>query len=108
MLLIKLIGTISAAACIVSASKTTQLSPSKLPVMEFAIRPANTPNSDAQSLFDYSMALNDARFDETYKYIIYEDDGPWSVRFTSWYVPGLLFRNTGKDVENAKEAINNM
>jgi hypothetical protein len=54
------------------------------------------------------MALNDARFDETYKYIIYEDNGPWSVRFTSWYVPGLLYRDEGNDVENAKEAIVNI
>jgi hypothetical protein len=54
------------------------------------------------------MALNDARFDETYKYIIYEDNGPWSVRFTSWYVPGLLYRAEGNDVENAKEAIVNI
>ena len=63
---------------------------------------------DAQSLFDYSMALNDARFDESYKYIIYQDNGPWSVRFTSWYVPGLLYRNKGNDLDNAKEAITNM
>ena len=54
------------------------------------------------------MAMNDARFDETYKYIIYEDNGPWSVRFTSWYVPGLLYRNEGHDLDNAKEAIVNM
>lgn len=54
------------------------------------------------------MALNDARFDQTYKYIIYEDNGPWSVRFTSWYVPGLLYRNQGNDLDNAKEAIVNM
>jgi hypothetical protein len=54
------------------------------------------------------MALNDARFDETYKYIVYEDNGPWSVRFTSWYVPGLLYRAEGNDVENAKEAIVNI
>lgn len=64
--------------------------------------------TDAQSLFDYSMALNDARFDETYKYIIYEDNGPWSVRFTSWFVPGLLYRNEGDDLDNAKEAIVNI
>lgn len=63
---------------------------------------------DAQSLFDYSMALNDARFDQTYKYVIYEDNGLWSVRFTSWYVPGLLYRNEGDDLDNAKEAIVNM
>jgi hypothetical protein len=54
------------------------------------------------------MALNDARFDETYKYIIYEDNGPWSVRFTSWFVPGLLYRDEGNDVENAKQAIVNI
>ena len=54
------------------------------------------------------MALNDARFDETYKYIIYEDNGPWSVRFTSWFVPGLLYRNEGDDLDNAKEAIVNI
>lgn len=54
------------------------------------------------------MALNDARFDESYKYIIYEDNGLWSVRFTSWYLPGLLWRNKGKDLENAKGAIESM
>jgi len=27
--------------------------------------------TDAQDLFDYSMELNDARFDESYKYIAY-------------------------------------
>jgi hypothetical protein len=64
--------------------------------------------TDAQSLFDESMALNDARFDETYKYIIYEDNGPWSVRFTSWYIPGLLYRDQGNDLDNAKEAIENI
>lgn len=51
------------------------------------------------------MALNDARFDKSYKYIIYEDNGPWSVRFTSWYIPGMLYRNKGDDLENAKGAI---
>lgn len=69
---------------------------------------ADRPRADAQSLFDYSMALNDARFDKTYKYILYTDNGPWSVRFTAWYVPGLLYRNKGNDVEDAKEAIINM
>lgn len=63
---------------------------------------------DAQSLFDASMALNDARFDKSYKYIIYEDNGPWSVRFTSWYIPGMLYRNKGDDLENAKGAITAM
>jgi hypothetical protein len=63
---------------------------------------------DAQDLFDYAMTLNDARFDESYKYIIYPDNGPWSVRFTAWYVPGLLYRNKGKDLENAKGAIHSM
>jgi hypothetical protein len=69
---------------------------------------ANPKSADAQSLFDASMALNDARFDESYKYIMYEDNGPWSVRFTSWYVPGLLYRNKGNDLENAKGAITAM
>lgn len=54
------------------------------------------------------MTLNDARFDESYKYIIYEDNGRWSVRFTAWYVPGLLYRNKGKDLQNAKGAIKAM
>lgn len=51
------------------------------------------------------MELNDARFDESYKLITYTDNGQWSVRFTAWYIPGLLYRNKGKDLENAKGAI---
>jgi hypothetical protein len=59
----------------------------------------------AQELFDYSMSINDPRFDQSYKYIIYPDTGPWSVRFTAWYVAGLLYRNEGTDLQNAKDAL---
>jgi hypothetical protein len=51
------------------------------------------------------MSINDPRFDESYKYIIYPDGGPWSVRFTAWYIAGLLHRNNGTDLENAKAAL---
>ena len=60
------------------------------------------------SLFDFSMSINDARFDETYKMIWSDDNGPWSVRFTAWYTAGLLYRNQGNDVENAKGALRAM
>lgn len=34
--------------------------------------------------------------------------GHTSSRFTSWYVPGLLYRNKGDDVKNAIWAIKNV
>ncbi|KAF4628324.1 hypothetical protein G7Y89_g9829 [Cudoniella acicularis] len=40
-------------------------------------------STSAQSLFDYAMSINDPRFDESYKFVIYPDTGPWSVRFTA-------------------------
>lgn len=54
------------------------------------------------------MSINDPRFDPYYKYINYPDTGPFSVRFTSWYIPGLLYRNEGSDLENALGALENM
>jgi hypothetical protein len=51
------------------------------------------------------MSINDPRFDTSYKFISYPDKGPWSTRFTSWYVAGLLQRNEGLDLENAKGAL---
>lgn len=62
----------------------------------------------AQSLFDYGMEVSDYRWDNSYKYIYYPDNGPWSVRFTTWYTSGLLQRRRGDDVANAKAAIENM
>ncbi|GIZ37545.1 hypothetical protein CKM354_000098900 [Cercospora kikuchii] len=62
----------------------------------------------AQDLFDWSMTVNDLRFDQSYKYIRNPDKGPWSTRFTAWYVAGLLYRNNGSDCENAKAAIENI
>ncbi|KAL3423086.1 hypothetical protein PVAG01_04833 [Phlyctema vagabunda] len=59
----------------------------------------------ARDLFDYSMSVNDERFDQSYGYVWYPDNGPWSVRFTSWYVPGLLYRNQGNDLANAHKAL---
>ncbi|KAE9366116.1 hypothetical protein N431DRAFT_549102 [Stipitochalara longipes BDJ] len=59
----------------------------------------------AQSLFDYSMSIQDPRWDETYKVVWFNDNGPWSIRFTAWYTAGLLYRNRGNDVENAKAAL---
>ena len=60
---------------------------------------------DAQDYFDTSMALGDSRFDASYSYISYPNAGPHEVRFTAWYVPGLLYRNKGNDVANAQKAI---
>jgi hypothetical protein len=51
------------------------------------------------------MSINDPRFDESYKYVIYPDTGPWNIRFTAWYIAGLLHRNEGTDLENAKDAL---
>ncbi|KAJ0268151.1 hypothetical protein COL940_013675 [Colletotrichum noveboracense] len=65
-------------------------------------------SASAQSLFDYSMGVQDARWDQSYAAISYPDKGPWSNRFTAWYTAGLLHRNEGNDVENARAAIENM
>jgi hypothetical protein len=54
------------------------------------------------------MHVNDLRWDDSYNFIWYSDSGPWSTRFTAWYAAGLLFRNKGQDVSNAKAAIENM
>lgn len=63
----------------------------------------------AQSLFDYSMQVQDARWDDDYKYIWYQETaGELSTRFTAWYAAGLLARKQGADVENAKSALENM
>ncbi|KAH6977360.1 hypothetical protein BKA56DRAFT_687061 [Ilyonectria sp. MPI-CAGE-AT-0026] len=51
------------------------------------------------------MQVGDSRWDDSYKLINYPDNGPWSVRFTAWYTAGLLHRNQGNDVSNAKKAI---
>ncbi|KAF4458742.1 2-aminoadipate transaminase, partial [Fusarium albosuccineum] len=56
----------------------------------------------------YENALQDSRWDDSYKYIRYPDKGAWSVRFTAWYTGGLLHRNKGSDVANAKAAIENI
>lgn len=64
--------------------------------------------ADAQDLFDWSMFANGNRWDNSYKYIWYSDKGPWSTRFTAWYTAGLLYRNEGEDLINAKAAIENM
>lgn len=62
----------------------------------------------AQSLFDYSMQVSDLRFDDYYKFIWYQEKGEFSTRFTAWYCAGLLHRNQGDDVDNAKAAIANV
>ncbi|KAH6616248.1 hypothetical protein C7974DRAFT_416403 [Boeremia exigua] len=64
--------------------------------------------ASAQSLLDWSNHVNDLRFDNSYKYIAYSDNGPWSVRFTAWYTAGILYRNQGDDVANAKAAVENI
>ncbi|KAF2188864.1 hypothetical protein K469DRAFT_724231 [Zopfia rhizophila CBS 207.26] len=62
----------------------------------------------ALSLFEYSMQVQDSRYDSHYNYIWYQDKGPWSVRFTAWYVAGLLYRNEGSDLQHAKAALENI
>ncbi|CAG1967185.1 unnamed protein product [Fusarium graminearum] len=62
----------------------------------------------AQSLFDYSMEVSDSRFDSSYGYIWYQDNGQWSVRFTAWYIAGLLHRGKADDVKAAVMAIENV
>ncbi|KAJ6094178.1 hypothetical protein N7467_003023 [Penicillium canescens] len=68
----------------------------------------NSLTKNAQELFDWSMYVNDKRWDNSYKYIWYSDKGPWSTRFTAWYTAGLLYRNKGHDLSNAKAAIENI
>ncbi|KAF6816281.1 hypothetical protein CPLU01_13915 [Colletotrichum plurivorum] len=67
-----------------------------------------TLSENAQSLFDYAMGVQDSRWDDSYKLIWYQDQGPWSVRFTAWYTAGLLHRNEGDDAANARAAIENL
>ncbi|XPS81354.1 hypothetical protein M3J07_013318 [Ascochyta lentis] len=64
--------------------------------------------TEAQSLFDHSMFVQDNRYDSSYNYIAYSDKGSWSVRFTAWYLAGLLHRNERDDLEHAKAAIENI
>lgn len=54
------------------------------------------------------MSVQDSRWDDSYKLEWYQDNGPWSIRFTTWYSAGLLQRARGNDVENAKAAIRNV
>ncbi|KAK1584951.1 uncharacterized protein LY79DRAFT_635947 [Colletotrichum navitas] len=87
-----------AVASILTSSATLGVAATSKPVL----------SANAQSLFDYAMAVQDSRWDDSYKLIWYQDNGPWSVRFTAWYTAGLLHRNEGNDVENAKAAIKNV
>lgn len=97
------------ATCASAAQITKSLSKSKTQRNLRSTEPlVNTPMLDAQDLFDYSMRVNDLRWDDSYNYIWYSDNGPWSTRFTAWYVAGLLYRNKGQDLSNAKAAIENM
>jgi hypothetical protein len=59
----------------------------------------------AQDYFDFTMNIADNRYDASYNYIWYNDNGPWSTRFTAWYIPGLLHRNKGDDVANAQKSL---
>ncbi|KAI6755589.1 hypothetical protein HG531_004695 [Fusarium graminearum] len=68
----------------------------------------NKLTTAAQSLFDYSMEVSDSRFDSSYGYIWYQDNGQWSVRFTAWYIAGLLHRGKADDVKAAVMAIENV
>ncbi|KUJ15461.1 uncharacterized protein LY89DRAFT_619393 [Mollisia scopiformis] len=70
-----------------------------------SVSSAMTLSAAAQDLFDYCMSIQDPRWDETYNVVWFNDNGPWSIRFTAWYTAGLLHRNQGHDVENAKAAL---
>ncbi|KAH7070398.1 hypothetical protein BKA63DRAFT_605653 [Paraphoma chrysanthemicola] len=63
---------------------------------------------EAQDLFDWSMHVQDNRYDASYNLIQYSDKGIWSVRFTAWYTAGLLWRNEGDDLGNALASIENI
>ncbi|ESU13980.1 hypothetical protein FGSG_07691 [Fusarium graminearum PH-1] len=52
--------------------------------------------------------VSDSRFDSSYGYIWYQDNGQWSVRFTAWYIAGLLHRGKADDVKAAVMAIENV
>jgi hypothetical protein len=54
------------------------------------------------------IAAQDYFDDSSYGYVWYNDNGPWSTRFTAWYIPGLLHRNKGDDVANAQKALRNL
>lgn len=54
------------------------------------------------------MEVSDSRFDSSYGYIWYQDNGQWSVRFTAWYIAGLLHRGKADDVKAAVMAIENV
>lgn len=55
------------------------------------------------------MQVQDPRWDDDYKAILFQETaGEFSTRFTAWYTAGLLHRNEGDDVENAKAALENM
>ncbi|KAM0398792.1 hypothetical protein ACHAPZ_007754 [Fusarium culmorum] len=54
------------------------------------------------------MEVSDSRFDSSYGYIWYQDNGQWSVRFTAWYLAGLLHRGKADDVKAAVKAIENV
>ncbi|KAK9783736.1 putative Linalool dehydratase/isomerase domain-containing protein [Seiridium cardinale] len=51
------------------------------------------------------MQVQDSRYDAYYDLIWYQDNGPWSTRFTAWCIPGLLYRNQADDVQNAIASI---
>lgn len=54
------------------------------------------------------MHVQDNRYDASYNFIQYSDKGSWSVRFTAWYLAGLLHRNEGDDLKHAEASIRNM
>lgn len=54
------------------------------------------------------MYVSDLRWDDYYKCIWYQEKGELNTRFTAWYMVGLLARDQGDDVKNAKAALKNM
>ncbi|CAF3527382.1 unnamed protein product [Fusarium graminearum] len=95
-------GLLSLATSLLAVSSTTTAA-------SLAQRNGNNKlTTAAQSLFDYSMEVSDSRFDSSYGYIWYQDNGQWSVRFTAWYIAGLLHRGKADDVKAAVMAIENV
>ncbi|KAH6870641.1 hypothetical protein BKA58DRAFT_180334 [Alternaria rosae] len=72
------------------------------------LRRSMSRHTYAQDLFDWSMHIQDNRYDASYNFIQYSDKGPWSTRFTAWYVAGLLHRNQGDDLKHAEASIRNI
>lgn len=67
--------------------------------------------TNAQGLFNESMAYLDGFYDESVGYL-YEESASFALRHetrtSSWYAIGLLARNEGNDVVEAERIITNV